>query len=56
LMVSCWNRSAKSYELNPFDRLAQLVLVPIVRAAFTETTDFEPSDRAHGGFGSSGVS
>jgi dUTP pyrophosphatase len=56
LMVSCWNRSVRSYELNPFDRLAQLLLVPVVHAVLEEVTDFAPSDRAHGGFGSSGVS
>jgi dUTP pyrophosphatase len=55
LMVSCWNRGAQAYKLHPFDRLAQLVLVPIVQAVFTEILDFLPSDRAGGGFGSSGV-
>jgi dUTP diphosphatase len=55
LMVSCWNRGAKAYELNPFDRLAQLVLVPVIQAVFTEVADFVPSDRALRGFGSSGV-
>jgi dUTP pyrophosphatase len=56
LMVSCWNRGVRSYELNPFDRLAQLLLVPVVHAVLKEVTDFVPSDRAHRGFGSSGVS
>jgi dUTP pyrophosphatase len=55
LMVSCWNRGAKAYELNPFDRLAQLVLVPVIQAVFTEVADFVPTDRALRGFGSSGV-
>jgi dUTP pyrophosphatase len=55
LMVSCWNRGAKAYELNPFDRLAQLVLVPVIHAVFTEVADFVSSDRALRGFGSSGV-
>lgn len=54
LMVSCWNRGAESFTLNPLDRLAQLVLVPVVRAAFHEVADFAQSARAAGGFGSTG--
>jgi len=54
LMVSCWNRGSESYTLQPFDRLAQLVIVPIVRATFAEVADFERSERATGGFGSTG--
>ena len=53
-MVSCWNRGAESFTLNPLDRLAQLVLVPVVRAAFHEVADFAQSARAAGGFGSTG--
>ena len=54
LMVSCWNRGAETFTLNPLDRLAQLVLVPVVRAAFHEVADFAQSARAAGGFGSTG--
>ena len=54
LMVSCWNRGAETFTLNPLDRLAQLVLVPVVRAAFHEVADFALSARATGGFGSTG--
>jgi dUTP pyrophosphatase len=55
LMVSCWNRGAKPFDLTPMERLAQLVLVPVVKASFTEA-DFHESKRGGGGFGSSGRS
>ena len=54
LMVSCWNRGATAFELRPLERLAQLVLVPVVQAAFVEAEDFSESQRGSGGFGSSG--
>jgi dUTP pyrophosphatase len=54
LMVSCWNRGRDPYTLNPLDRLAQLVIVPVVQAKFEVVEDFEKSERGHGGFGSSG--
>ena len=54
LMVSCWNRGREPYTLNPLDRLAQLVIVPVVQAIFEVVDDFEKSERGHGGFGSSG--
>ncbi|MDQ2943219.1 MAG: dUTP diphosphatase, partial [Candidatus Dormibacteraeota bacterium] len=54
LMVSCWNRAAAAFELKPMERLAQLVLVPVVAATFAETEDFAMSERGSGGFGSSG--
>jgi dUTP pyrophosphatase len=53
-MVSCWNRGAAAFELKPMERLAQLVLVPVVIASFAETEDFAISERGSGGFGSSG--
>ena len=56
LMVSCWNRGATAFELKPMERLAQLVLVPVVQAAFVEAEDFHESQRGSGGFGSSGRS
>src|SRR5882757_10029091 len=55
LMVSCWNRGRDPYTLNPLDRLAQLVIVPVVQAKFEVVDDFEKSKRGHGGFGSSGA-
>src|SRR5450631_2411389 len=54
LMVSCWNRGTAPYELKPMERLAQLVLVPVVTATFAETKDFSTTARGAGGFGSSG--
>jgi len=54
IMVSCWNRSHGSFTIEPGDRIAQLVMVPIVRATFEVVTDFEPSLRGEGGFGHSG--
>lgn len=54
LMVSCWNRGAASFTIQPLERLAQLVIVPVVQAAFHVVEDFEESTRAGGGFGSTG--
>jgi dUTP pyrophosphatase len=54
LMVSCWNRGGETFELKPMERLAQLVLVPVIRGSFAEVADFETSERGAGGFGSSG--
>jgi dUTP pyrophosphatase len=54
LMVSCWNRGTSAFDLKPMERLAQLVLVPVVMATFAETEDFAISERGSGGFGSSG--
>ena len=56
LMMSCWNRGQDTFTLNPMDRLAQLVIVPIVHAAFKVVADFTGSIRAGGGFGSTGQS
>jgi dUTP pyrophosphatase len=55
LMVSCWNRSQSSYEVQPMDRLAQLVIVPILKARFRVVSGFSESDRGSSGFGSSGA-
>jgi dUTP pyrophosphatase len=55
LMVSCWNRGATAFDLKPMERLAQLVLVPVVMATFVEAKDFAISERGSGGFGSSGL-
>ncbi|SOE49017.1 Deoxyuridine 5'-triphosphate nucleotidohydrolase [plant metagenome] len=54
LMVSTWNRGDTSFTLEPMERLAQLVIVPIVQARFEEVQDFSASERGAGGFGSTG--
>lgn len=54
LFVSCWNRGQEGYTINPGDRIAQLVIVPVVQAEFNIVEDFAESDRAEGGFGSTG--
>lgn len=54
LLLSCWNRGSVAYTLQPLERIAQLVVVPIVRASFRVVDDFAVSDRAGGGFGSTG--
>jgi dUTP pyrophosphatase len=54
LMVSTWNRGAKAFTLEPMERLAQMVIVPVAQVAFEVVTDFETSDRGAGGFGSTG--
>lgn len=54
LMVSAWNRSQQAFELAPMERLAQLVIVPVVQAEFNVVEDFSTSERGEGGFGSTG--
>lgn len=54
LMISCWNRGTSSFEIQPGERIAQLVLVPVVQAEFEVVTEFAATDRGTGGFGSSG--
>jgi dUTP pyrophosphatase len=54
LMISTWNRGNQAFVLNPFERLAQLVVVPVVQATFNIVEEFESSDRGAGGFGSTG--
>ncbi|HXD07624.1 MAG TPA: dUTP diphosphatase [Burkholderiaceae bacterium] len=54
LMVSCWNRSQTAFTVQPFERIAQLVIVPVVQASFRRVDDFEASERGEGGFGSTG--
>ena len=54
LMISCWNRSDEKYIIGEGERIAQLVIVPVAQADFKLVTNFEPSDRNEGGFGSSG--
>ena len=54
IFVSTWNRGGQPFTLNPLDRLAQLVVVPVVQVAFNVVDDFEASHRGDGGFGSTG--
>ena len=54
LMVSCWNRGDTEFTINPGERIAQLVLVPVVRADFEMVSEFQTSARGTGGFGHTG--
>ncbi|RAU16508.1 dUTP diphosphatase [Nitrincola tibetensis] len=54
LFVSCWNRGQTRFVVEPGERIAQLVLVPVVQAEFEVVSEFSDSDRGDGGFGSSG--
>lgn len=54
LMVSTWNRSHTAFTLKPMDRLAQLVIVPVLQVSFNVVEDFDTSERGSGGFGSTG--
>jgi dUTP pyrophosphatase len=55
LMVSTWNRGQTTFTLQPMERLAQLVIVPVVQASFEVVENFETSHRGAGGFGSTGT-
>ncbi len=54
--VSCWNRAADEFTINPGDRIAQLVFLPVVQAAWRLVDEFDSSDRGEGGFGHTGKS
>jgi dUTP pyrophosphatase len=54
LMVSCWNRGHAAFTIQPMERIAQLVIVPVVQARFERVDDFAASQRGEGGFGSTG--
>jgi dUTP pyrophosphatase len=54
LMVSCWNRSNVPFAVEPMERIAQMVIVPVVQATFRRVEAFGASDRGAGGFGSTG--
>jgi dUTP pyrophosphatase len=54
LMVSCWNRSVEPFTIRPGERIAQLVIVPVVQVELEVVSDFESSARGAGGFGHSG--
>ena len=54
LMVSCWNRGSTAYTVQPGERIAQLVVVPVVQVELQIVSEFAASDRGSGGFGHSG--
>ena len=54
LMVSCWNRGQVAFTVQPMERIAQLVIVPVVQAEFRRVEEFGASERGEGGFGSTG--
>jgi dUTP pyrophosphatase len=54
LMVSTWNRSQAAFTLQPMDRLAQLIVVPVLQVGFNVVEEFDSSERGAGGFGSTG--
>jgi len=54
LMVSCWNRGTSTYTIQPGERIAQLVIVPVVQVELEVVDEFTATDRGAGGFGSSG--
>lgn len=55
LMVSCWNRSQKAFTIEPGERIAQLVFMPVMQKQFQVVDEFAASERGEGGFGSSGT-
>lgn len=54
IFVSLWNRGRESFTLQPMERIAQLVVVPVLQVGFNVVDSFEQSDRGEGGFGSTG--
>lgn len=54
LMISCWNRGTEAFTINIGERIAQLVLVPVIQASFEFVDTFEMTERGEGGFGHSG--
>jgi len=56
LMISCWNRGSTTFHVEPGERIAQLVVVPVVQVEFDVVEDFAASDRGSGGFGHTGRS
>jgi dUTP pyrophosphatase len=55
LLISCWNRGQQPYTIGVGDRIAQLLLVPVAQARLRVVTEFTPSERGGGGFGSTGI-
>ena len=56
IFVSCWNRSQTPFEIQPGDRIAQMVILPVAQVQFSIVEEFDDSDRGAGGFGSTGKS
>jgi dUTP pyrophosphatase len=54
LLVSCWNRSENAFLINPLERIAQLVILPVIQANFNKVEQFPETERGKGGFGSTG--
>lgn len=54
LFISCWNRGRDVFMLNPMERIAQLIIVPVIQASFNIVEEFSESKRGEGGFGSTG--
>ena len=54
LLVSCWNRSENAFLINPLERIAQLVILPVMQAKFNKVAQFAETERGEGGFGSTG--
>lgn len=54
LMVSCWNRGSEPFTIQPLERIAQLIIVPVVQAQFRLVDSFDTSERGEAGFGSTG--
>ena len=54
LMISCWNRGQDSFSIQPGDRIAQMMIVPVIQAELTIVEEFDSSERGEGGFGHSG--
>ena len=55
VFVSCWNRGQQAFTIEPGDRIAQMVFVPVVKAGFEIVADFDASQRGSGGFGHTGI-
>ena len=55
VFISCWNRGSKTYEMEPGERIAQMVFVPVEQVEFRVVEEFDASDRGAGGFGHSGT-
>ncbi|MGC9236190.1 MAG: dUTP diphosphatase [Thiomonas sp.] len=55
LMVSCWNRGTQPYTVQPMERIAQMIIVPVVQASWQVVDDFAATERGSGGFGSTGA-
>lgn len=54
ILISCWNRGQTAFQLNPLERIAQLVIVPVIQVEFSRVDSFDQSHRGEDGFGSTG--